>query len=327
MKCLFLENVKVMEQSKNVKPASEINISTEDIESDEPFGDSFYDSVPTNNIVTNIDNFTKYNISLDYIVTHKQARTDTEERKPFIVSKIGDNKSNIDSRDTIYKSSSKMKIVDKDTQRIGFVKANKKFKKVKLKERRKHKYRGIANDSFLICKKKPYNCKKIGYLQLRESTRTKDLYVEVVTNKGYTWLVYLLLLFMTIGMLMFAKDWDGWHFDINKLNLYKISEMTEYKENDLSVIFNAAPIYKDGKVNINISSEYIEDINYTIELYDENKKLLYESNRINSGDTIEEIELLEVPEVGEHTCILKCHSYKKDRYMGSIESDLTLSIK
>lgn len=320
MKHLFLQNIRVIEENIEQTPVQEK-------EETDIFDDSFYDNIPADNIVSNIDDFTKYNISLDQAVTHKEARTDTEERKPFIISKTKSNKNSVDWQDTIYKSTSKMKITDRDVQRIGFIIANKKPKEIKLKERRKHKYRGIANDSFLIYKKKPFNFKKIGYLQLRESTNTKDLYVEVIANKGYKWLVYLLVFMMTIGLYFSLKDWEGWHFDISKLKLYKISEMTEYKENDLSVTFNAAPVCRDGKVNIGISSEYIEDINYTIELYDENESLIYESNRINSGDTINEIELTQIPATGSHSCILKCHSYKNNRYMGSIESNLTLDIQ
>ncbi|MCM1220902.1 MAG: hypothetical protein NC548_41095 [Lachnospiraceae bacterium] len=293
-------------------------------ESNDNFDENFYDT--NTEKVSLSGGLEAFNISTDHIVTYKEARTSTEEKRPFIVSK-GDNRNLVNDRDTIYKTLPKMRINSRDNQRLGFVIADKKQKTKKIKEKRTHKYRGIANESFLIYKKKPFNYKKIGYLYINDSPGAVDLYVEVVTNKGYKWLLYMLALIFCLGLFIFLKDWDGWHINLEKFTLYKTEESIKYNENDLSISFNAAPVCTDGKVNINLSSEPLEDMNYTAKIYDENENIIYISNKINAGDKIDEIELSQIPEVGTHTCRILCDSYKGERYMGSVESTLTLNVK
>lgn len=275
--------------------------------------------------ISNIDGFRKYSLDTECVVTHKEARTAIEEKRPFIVAKRGKKLGMAEEVDTIYKTLPKMKISNKNVQRIGFLIADERATQCKLKD--KKKYRGIANDEFLITKKKGFNQKKIGYLPLEETTATKDLYVEVTTNRGYKWLIVLLLIICLICLFIATRDLADWHFNKNGLTFYKTKEITEFEENELSISLNATPFLKSGSVNLNLSSEYAEGVTYVARLYDENSNLIYESEELKAGEGISKIELLKDLSIGKHECALICESFKNENYLGTIESSLTLNVK
>lgn len=342
MKYLFLRSVKVQEhiEEKEEHSVQERNTICEiDLEEDiageysgTGFDDDIYEqNTDSNNkgqsvIISNIDDFRKYSISFDNMVTHKEARTSIEEKRPFIVAKRGKKKSFAEDIDTIYKTLPKMKIADKNVQRIGFIVAEEKARSFKLKK--KNKYAGVINEEFLISRRKGFNQKKVGYLQLMESTASKDLYVEVTTNRGYKWLAILIIIISLLGAFIALKDWDGWHLAKKGLTLYKTEEIIEYKESALNISLNATPVLKDGNVNINLSSEQAEGITFIARLYlVDTEELIYESKEMQAGEGVAKIEISTELEVGEHKCNLVCESYKNGNYLGTVESSLLLKVK
>lgn len=278
--------------------------------------------------IRNIDGFRKYNLSTDCVITHKEARTSIEEKRPFVVAKRGKKSGIAEDIDTIYKTLPKMRIADKNVQRIGFIVAGQKASQLNLKEKKKDKYRGVINDEFLITKKKSFNYKKIGYLPLEESTASKDLYVEVTANRGYKWLAILIIIIGLISVFIGLKDWDGWHFAKKGLTLYKTAEVIEYTESELNITHNATPTLKDGSVNLNLSSEQTEGITFVTRLYLVNtEELIYESEEMQAGEGVAKIELSTELETGEHECRLVCESYKNGNYLGTVESSLLITVK
>lgn len=278
-------------------------------------------------IISNIDGFRKYNINSDCIVSHKEARTSIEETRPFIVAKRGKKLGIAEEIDTIYRSLPKMKITNKSCQRIGFVQADERAKTFELKNRTKDKFRGILNDEFMIAKKKGFNQKKIGYIPLKESTATKDLYVEVTTDRGYKWLaVILIILCILVGVISFGGLSD-WNFDTRGLTLYKTAETVDYKASEIAISLNATPVLRDGMININLTSEKQEGIDFIAYLYDENDTLLYESDRLHAGDSISKIQIYNDISLGRHNCKIICESYRADNYLGTIKSDIVLEVE
>lgn len=214
MKSLFLRSVKVIEHTEEVENI----VITEDSEGNEvidPFL-GWYDDYESDNvqqeisnimdttgfdmsdyeefknehsstitkIIKNTDGFNAYSFDYSFKVTAKQARTMIEEKRPFIILKLGKKRNLVEEIDNIYHTSPKMKIEDKSIQRLGFVIADEKQRQFKLKDKNKAHYKGVIDGEYLILKKKPFNSKKVGYIKLQESTQQKDLYVEVITNRG-----------------------------------------------------------------------------------------------------------------------------------------------
>ena len=285
-----------------------------------------HSSTITRNI-KNTDGFNHYSFDYDFSVTHKQARTMTEEKRPFVVAKNGKKKSIAEEIDTIYHPAVKMKIEDKSVQRLGFVLADDKAKQFKLKDKKKKNFKGIISDEYLILKKKPFNTKKVGYIKLQESTETKNLYVEVVQGRGYGWLIAFLGILCVLGLIIFTRDYKDWHFNLDGLTIYKTKEVTEYKESELEISLNATPVLKDGYVNLNLSSEPVDGITYIARLYTEENELVYESEELKAGEEVDKIELITELLVGEHECTLICETYRNGNYLGTLESNLVLQVK
>ena len=312
MNKLYLSSVKIEETVEAVEENPVAETSTTD---------AFFNDYDNQNVITNIDEFNNYNLGYDSIVTYKEARTAVEEKRPFIIDKIGQNKE-IENTDKIYKTLSKMKIANKMVERVGFIQVYNKPKQIKIKERNKKKYRGIANEAFLITKKKSFNQKKIGYLPLQESTVDKDLYVEITTSRGYQWLLILIMLLGILGFIFATKDWDGWNFNLDRLTLYKTQETVEYKESALSIGFNATTVVENGNVNILLTSEFAEGLTYKAMIYDENNNLLFESDEIQAGDGLNNISLNDNYSADSNYCTLACETFRNGNYIGTVESEL-----
>ncbi|MBD5508842.1 MAG: hypothetical protein HDR05_12565 [Lachnospiraceae bacterium] len=338
MKQLFLRSIKVKEQTSKRKDSqseadrSDVVPNTSESEYDLGFDLEDYEqetdkqTEQNNTELSSIEGLKSYSLSFDNIVTYKEARTSIEEKRPFIVAKRGKKASVTEDIDTIYKTSTKMKI-SKNSQRVGFIVADSKPKKVTLNNKNRNKFKGIVNNEFLITKKKKFNHKKVGYLPLIESTADKELFVEVITNRGYTWLVAISLIMCLLGLIINTKDFDGWHFKKDNLVFYKTKEITEYKENELQVSLNATPVLSNGEININLESEKVDGITYVAKLYDENKNLVFKSDTIEAGEGIEKISLNKEIGAGEYEYKLICETYKNGGYIGEVESDIIIKSK
>lgn len=300
---------------------------------DTGFDDSLYEETMNEHrskvvkVIQNIDGFRKYSLNSSYLVSHKEARTSVEEKRPFIIAKRGKKLSKVEDIDSIYRTDIKIKISDNPAQRVGFLVVSAKGKELILKDKNKKKYRGIANDEYMIYKKKPFNHKKLGCIKLEESTPYKDLYVEVVESRGYKWLAALFIILGISGLVIFTRDYTDWHINWEKLRVYKSQEIIERNERELEIGINATPVLKDSLLNLMLTSEESENITFTAKLYDENNNLLWESEELAAGEGADQVELSKDLEVGEHNCILKCDSMRNGSYIGTIESSLVIKVK
>lgn len=289
--------------------------------------------------VTNIDTFNKYNLGLQNSLTYKEARTSIEEHRAFIVAKRGNKRRNVEDIDTIYRTLPKMRIEDnKQSQRIGFIIAEDRSKKAKVKdvkenqklyEKQFKKFKGIINDEFPIYRRKPFNYKKVGYLKLGESTNSSNLYVEVIKNRGIKWMLYIILIIALLIMFISTRNIDtsGWKFNPRNLTLYKTAEQVVNQDTDINFEFNSEPKIKDNKIYINLSSDKKEGVTYILKIYDSENNCVYESKEKKSGEGIEKIILNKKFKKGKHELLIVCETYKNKKYLGSVESEMQLIYK
>lgn len=321
MKTLFLTSLKY-EKKKNEesKPVEIVDFSVED--GLIGYNESFYQKEST-------DDFNRYNLknySLDVrnMVTLKEARVAIEEKNPFLVLKRGNSKNKAEDIDSIFKPLLKMPINGRNQpKRVGFVYADNNIKKHKLSKIHK-KCCGLINDEIPIYKSKKFNSIKVGYLELESSNDFVKEYVEVVTKRGSLWFWNTLLLILIILFIVFNKDWTGWKFDREKLKLFKTYEVSEVIETGMSIDFNGTANLEDNRVNIGLSSSFTEGITFEIKLFDMNNNIIYESDSLNAGDSLEYIYLDKDIPVGEFHYKLECETFKNGHYLGVIVSDLTI---
>ena len=308
MKYLYLRRLKVDKQEvfvnklvmdKEVREDETMNMfigyyeemdHTDSYEKDlEDFINGRSDKVKT--VISNIDDFGGYSFDYNYRVSLKQARTMTEEKRPFIVYKLG-TKKEVENIDAIYHTALKMKIEDKSIQRLGFLMTDKKEKTIKLRKGNKKKFRGVIDEEFPIYKKRPFNTKKVGYIKLAESTPYKDIYVEVVEKQGYKWLLALFIIICSIGLFLKFGDTGDWQINWEKLTAFKTEEVIEQTEGQVKIGFNLSPTYRgsDGMIDLQIESEEVINITYKVKLFKaDTKELLYESDKMMTGAGVSEI--------------------------------------
>lgn len=287
----------------------------------EGFGDDVYEKE------NSIKDYDRYNFDIENVISQKEARTMIEEKRPFIVSKVGERKV-LESKDIVYHTTPKMKINtmgNKSIVRLGYILADQQPKKIKVK--RDLKYKGIIENEFMILKKRPLNTKKIGYLKLDESTDSEDIYVEVVTSRGIKWMLALCGIIGVLCLVGFTMKNNDWHLNMNGLTIYKTEERIDYTESELKISLNATPVLKDGKVNLKLTSEKVDGISYIPTIYDEKDRILWEGEELQAGDGVDfitpEVEL----GVGEYDCTLKCESYRNGSFLGVVESDFVLKVR
>ncbi len=288
----------------------------------EGFGDEVYEKD------NSIKDYDRYNFDIENVISQKEARTMIEEKRPFIVSKVGERKV-LESKDIVYHTTPKMKINtmgNKGIVRLGYILADQQPKKIKVKRDLK-KYKGIVENEFMILKKRPINTKKIGYLKLDESTDSEDIYVEVVTSRGVKWMLALCGILGVLCLVGFTMKNNDWHLNLNGLTIYKTEERIDYTESELKISLNATPVLKDGKVNLKLTSEKVDGISYIPTIYDEKDRILWEGEELQAGDGVDfitpEVEL----GVGEYDCTLKCESYRNGSFLGIVESDFVLKVR
>lgn len=288
----------------------------------EGFGDEVYEKD------NSIKDYDRYNFDIENVISQKEARTMIEEKRPFIVSKVGKRKV-LESKDIVYHTTPKMKINamgNKGIVRLGYIIADQQPKKIKVKRDIK-RYKGIIENEFMILKKRPINTKKIGYLKLDESTDSEDIYVEVVTSHGVKWVLALCGIIGVLCLVGFTMKNNDWHLNMNGLTIYKTEERIDYTESELKISLNATPVLKDGKVNLKLTSEKVDGISYIPTIYDEKNRILWEGEELQAGDGVDfitpEVEL----GVGEYDCTLKCESYRNGSFLGVVESGFVLKVR
>ena len=286
----------------------------------EGFGDDVYEKD------NSIKDYDRYNFDIENVISQKEARTMIEEKRPFIVSKVGERKV-LESKDIVYHTTPKMKINgNKGIVRLGYIIADQQPKKIKVK-RDLRKYKGIIENEFMILKKRPINTKKIGYLKLDESTDSEDIYVEVVTSRGVKWVLALCGIIVVLCLVGFTMKNNDWHLNMNGLTIYKTEERIDYTESELKISLNATPVLKDGKANLKLTSEKADGISYIPTIYDEKDRILWEGEELQAGDGVDFITPDVELGVGEYDCTLKCESYRNGSFLGVVESDFVLKVR
>ena len=286
----------------------------------EGFGDEVYEKD------NSIKDYDRYNFDIENVISQKEARTMIEEKRPFIVSKVGERKV-LESKDIVYHTTPKINTMgNRGIVRLGYIIADQQPKKIKVK-RDLRKYKGIIENEFMILKKRPINTKKIGYLKLDESTDSEDIYVEVVTSRGVKWVLALCGIIVVLCLVGFTMKNNDWHLNMNGLTIYKTEERIDYTESELKISLNATPVLKDGKANLKLTSEKADGISYVPTIYDEKNRILWEGEELQAGDGVDFITPDVELGVGEYDCTLKCESYRNGSFLGVVESGFVLKVR
>lgn len=324
MKRYFLQSVIIEQQIDQKKEINESKTEQKNENNDNEMFDGWYSEDEHSPVKLNIANLRHFKVNFDQIISQKEARLKTEEKRPFIVAKRGKHKRRLDKEDTIYYTKPKMNFEYNKATRVGFLMADKNFKEVRYKEKNKNKYNGICNEEFLILKNKKRNTKKIGYLQLLSDGDT-EYYVEVIRKIGYKWLFILFGIIIAICVLINAADKNNWNFNTKNLTFYKTKEVTNYTETTLELSVNAVSICRDNKLNVNMTTKEVDDITFDVEMYIGNK-LIYQRKDLKAGEGLDNIQLNDEMEPGNYFCTLNCDYYKNKNYRGTLETNFTIRV-
>lgn len=161
-------------------------------------------------------------------------------------------------------------------------------------------------------------------------------YVEVIEDRGVGHFIFLIALLIVIGFiintLLHSPLADGWSRD--GLNLIKTEEQTIIEESSLELSMNATPTLKNNELNINLTSVEVEGITFTVEIIDnETKVVIYKSEELPSGTEIEQIEINNslyennTDENEFRQVTVRCETFKEGKYLGEIEQDIEIKIK
>lgn len=281
-----VENQPIVEEvdcSINVEDTGYLNMGLyEDNSGNSSLYNNYYDDSLYNDNESseykNTDLYIKYNIESEMLVTAKEARTTTDKKTKFIVSKdeayLEDNKKHfkksksiITEADNIYKLSSKMRksgfaqqYLSKPIERIGFIEVSDNATDIMSskqleKKTKQNKILGMLEDNKPILKTKPFNTRKIGYLPVELSEMQhhmcKDNYlnadiktqqfVEVVEKRDKKWIAAILLIMFIIIAVLKTVDTEGWKFNLSNLTIFKTEEQTNTEEDNLQLSFNVSP--------------------------------------------------------------------------------------
>lgn len=326
----------------------------------------------------NTDLYIKYEINREMLVTAKEARTTTENKQKFLVSKAPvtfndlekqkkqkkqkKHNSIITEQDSIYKMSAKMRksgLTNQDQskpiERIGFiVVANTTSQQLSpqqlQKQTQQNKIIGMLEDNKPILKNKPFNSRKLGYLPVNisdtqplthnraQTYENTQQFVEVVEQRDLKWLVLIIFFFFLLAALLKTQDPADWKFNLSNLTLFKTEEQTHTQESSLQLSLNVSPTLKEEdkeqnkySLNINLSSPQIENENITynavLTTLDSNPTVIWSQDNISAGETIEQITVDLTPDQTSNQtipCSLKVTIYKNGRYIGEMESSLTI---
>ena len=274
----------------------------------------------TEEIVYDTDDLKRYELSSKYKVSEKYARTNIEEKRPYLAIKDSDGKIN-----SLYLSKPKMYDDNKEKlhgRRIGFINASKTNKKRKLKK--KDKYIGITTNNIPIIKKKGINKKKIGYIGISEYREDEENFVEVITD-SYKWLLTLFILFIILCSIIGYGFLNNWHFNFKNLTLYKTKDIVSQEEETFNISMNTLPIYRDGKLYIDMKYNEDTEIWFNLIIRNKDNTIIYNSKH-DSNSIKEYIEIDPKYMIDNETYYSEFETYKNNKYLGSIKTDFTVQV-
>ena len=184
--------------------------------------------------------------------------------------------------------------------------------------------------------------KLLEHEQERNQTEPIQRYVEIVESRGIGRFVYLAALIIVILFVFntFRNSDLGKNWSLNGLNLIKTQEQTIETETNIELTMNATPTLEENKLNLNLTSQSVDNISFTVEIIDnETKERVYSTEeQLPSGSSIDTIEINSslydnnTEESLYRTATVRCKTYKGDnsnggKYIGEVEQAIEIKIK
>lgn len=183
--------------------------------------------------------------------------------------------------------------------------------------------------------------KLLEHEQERDQTEPIQRYVEIVESRGIGRFVYLAAIIIVIlfAINTFKNSDLGKNWSLNGLNLIKTQEQTIETETNIELTMNATPTLEENKLNLNLTSQSVENISFTVEIIDnETKERVYSTEaQLPSGSSIDTIEINSslynnnTNESLYRTATVRCKTYKGDnnsgKYIGEVEQTIEIKIK
>ena len=184
--------------------------------------------------------------------------------------------------------------------------------------------------------------KLLEHEQERNQTEPIQRYVEIVESRGIGRFVYLAALIIVILFVLntFRNSDLGKNWSLNGLNIIKTQEQTIETETNIELTMNATPTLEENKLNLNLTSQSVENISFTVEIIDnETGERVYSTEaQLPSGTSIDTIEINSslydnnTDESLYRTATVRCKTYKGDnskgeKYIGEIEQTIEIKIK
>lgn len=186
--------------------------------------------------------------------------------------------------------------------------------------------------------------KLLEHEQERNQTEPIQRYVEIVESRGIGRFVYLAALIIVILFVLntFKNSDLGKNWSLNGLNLIKTQEQTIETETNIKLTMNATPTLEENKLNLNLTSQSVDNISFTVEIIDnETKERVYSTEeQLPSGSSIDTIEINSslynnnTEESLYRTATVRCKTYKGDnrgdnggKYIGEVEQAIEIKIK
>lgn len=183
--------------------------------------------------------------------------------------------------------------------------------------------------------------KLLEHEQERNQTEPIQRYVEIVESRGIGRFVYLAAIIIVLWFVLntFKNSDLGKNWSLDGLNLIRTQEQTIETETNIELTMNATPTLEENKLNLNLTSQSVENISFTVEIIDnETGERVYSTEeQLPSGSSIDTIEINSslynnnTEESLYRTATVRCKTYKGDnnsgKYIGEVEQAIEIKIK
>lgn len=183
--------------------------------------------------------------------------------------------------------------------------------------------------------------KLLEHEQERDQTEPIQRYIEIVESRGIGRFVYLAAIIIVLWFVLntFKNSDLGKNWSLDGLNIIKTQEQTIETETNIELTMNATPTLEENKLNLNLTSQSVENISFTVEIIDnETKERVYNTEeQLPSGTSIDTIEINSslydnnTEESLYRTATVRCKTYKGDnnsgKYIGEVEQAIEIKIK
>lgn len=186
--------------------------------------------------------------------------------------------------------------------------------------------------------------KLLEHEQERDQTEPIQRYVEIVESRGIGRFVYLAAIIIVLWFVLntFKNSDLGKNWSLDGLNIIKTQEQTIETETNIELTMNATPTLEENKLNLNLTSQSVENISFTVEIIDnETGERVYSTEaQLPSGSSIDIIEINSslydnnTEESLYRTATVRCKTYKGDnrgdnggKYIGEVEQTIEIKIK